>query len=304
MGCSHEPRFVPEAIRMSVYAEFVAMSNFSFLRGASHPEEMAIQARALGLSALAICDRNSLAGVVRAHSEAKKQRLRFVVGCRLVLASEKEIACLPTDRAAYGRLCQLLTIGNRRAKKGECHLTLDDVLEFGEGQIFIGLPPPVMAGLDPPIQPVATDRHKAGDNVAASAFAKTLVALRARFPGAMYPGAAPRLDGRDARRFMHLAQLAEQTGAPLVAIGDCLYHHPDRRPLQDVLTCIREKCIITEAGLRLEANAERHLRPTAEMFRLFRGYEDAVTHTAEIAALPLLARRTEIRISRRTLRAL
>jgi error-prone DNA polymerase len=121
------------------YAELVAASNFSFLRGTSHPEELIIQAKALGLEALALCDRNSLAGIVRAQGQAKKEGLRFIPGCRLALMESIEIACLPTSRAAYGLLCRLLTTGNRRAPKAQCFLWLEDVLHFGEGQIFIAL---------------------------------------------------------------------------------------------------------------------------------------------------------------------
>jgi len=249
---------------MTGYAELVAMSNFSFLRGASHPEEFIHQAKALGVKAIAICDRNSLAGIVRAHGQAKTEGVHFLPGCRLVLMDGVEIACLPTNRAAYGRLCKLLTTGNRRASKAQCYLWLDDVLAFGEGQIFIAMP---QAGLQQD-----------------AVFIDELKVLAARFPGSAYLGATPRFDGLDARRLQSLAALASATDAPLVAIGDCLYHHADRRHLQDVLTCIREKCTIASAGFRLEGNAERHLRPPQEVMRLFRGYEHAVTRTLDIAA--------------------
>ena len=212
------------AAAVSAYAELVTASNFSFLRGASHPEELVMQAKAIGLDAIAICDANSVAGIVRAHGQGKKERMRFIVGCRLSLMDGVEIACLPTDRAAYGRLCQLLTTGNRRAPKAQCFLWLDDVLRFGDGQILIALP---TASLEQ-----------------SKAFTDTLRTLAARFPGAVYLGAAPRVDGLDARRFLALSTLAAATEAPLVAIGDCLYHHPDRRALQDVVTCIREKCTL------------------------------------------------------------
>lgn len=248
---------------MSGYAELAAMSNFSFLRGASHPEELVVQAEALGLCAIALCDRNSLAGIVRAHTQAKEAGLQFISGCRLVLMDGMEILCLPTDRAAYGRLCRLLTNGNRRAPKASCHLWPADLLAHGEGQIFLAVPQPQLSQAD--------------------AFRSTLKTLAATFPAAVYLGAAPLFDGLDARRLHALSQLAEETGAPLVAIGDCLYHHPDRRPLQDVLTCIREKCTIAEAGFRLAANAERHLRPPADMALLFRGYEQAISLTGAIA---------------------
>ncbi len=126
---------------MSAYAELQVASNFSFLRGASHAQELVETAKELGLAAIAITDRNTLAGVVRAHVAAKEVGIRLVVGCRLDLADGPSLLCFPTDRAAYGRLCRLLTLGKRRAEKGECLLTLDDVYAHAEGQIFIVLPP-------------------------------------------------------------------------------------------------------------------------------------------------------------------
>ena len=248
---------------MSAYAELVTASNFSFLRGASRPEELAATAAALGLKALAICDRNSVAGVVRAHRPAKELGLHYSPGCRLVLQDKLEIACLPTDRAAWGRLCRLLTCGNRRAPKGECFLWLDDLIRHGDGQILILLPP---AGPPP------------------ESFIEAANELACRFPRHVFIGAALAFDGQDARRLAQLSSLAARTGVPMVAVGDCLYHIPARKPLQDVLTCIREKCTIAEAGYRLQRNAERHLKSPEETFRLYRGYEDAIERTTDIAA--------------------
>ncbi len=134
------------AERKPSYAELQVTSNFSFLRGASHPDELAIAAAALGLKGLAITDRNSLAGIVRAHVAAKETGIRLIVGVRLDLGLEASdspdlsLLCYPTDRAAYGRLSRLITLGRRRAPKGECWLTLDDVLAHDQGQIFIALP--------------------------------------------------------------------------------------------------------------------------------------------------------------------
>jgi error-prone DNA polymerase len=247
---------------MTAYAELVSASNFSFLRGASHPEELIAAAQVQNLAAIALTDRNSLAGAVRAHQVAKVNNVRFIAGARLVLQDGIEIACLPTSRAAYGRLCQLLTAGNLRAAKAECHLALDDVLKFGEGQIFIGLP---------------------GAEESSNEFAGSLKTLVKRFPHSTYLGAALLFDGEDQRRLAKLALLSQETRSSLVAIGDCLYHDPSRKALQDVLTCVREKCTIAEAGYRLQANAERHVKGSAEMLRLYRGYEDAVARTLEIA---------------------
>ncbi len=244
-----------------LYAELQVTSNFSFLRGASHPEELATTAAALGLEAIAITDRNSLAGIVRAHANAKKAGIRLVVGCRLDLADGLSLLCYPTDRAAYGRLCRLLTRGKRRADKGACRLHRQDVAEFGEGQVIISLPP-----------------QSPDDN-----FTIYLKWLRKKFKGRCYLAAHHLQRGNDARRLARLAALAARCGTPLVATNDVHAHKPARRPLQDVLTCIRERCTIHEAGRRLEANAERHLKPPREMARLFRAYPEAITRTVEIA---------------------
>src|SRR5579864_1386658 len=126
---------------MSAYAELAVTTNFSFLRGASHPGEMVATADALGLAAIGIADRNSFAGVVRAYDEAKDRNIKLIVGTRLATTDGFEVLTYPTDRPAYGRLCQLLTQGNLKAKKGECHLTFEQILDAGEGQIFIVIPP-------------------------------------------------------------------------------------------------------------------------------------------------------------------
>ncbi len=245
---------------MSAYAELQVTSNYSFLRGASHPEELVREAHALGHHALAIADHNTLAGVVRAHRQAKAVGLRLIVGSRLDLENGQSLLCFPVDRAAYGRLCRLLTRGKRRAEKAQCHLAYEDLAEFGEGQIAIALPP---------------DKPDA-------AFSHLLDRLKADFADA-YLAAQHLFRGDDAKRLYRLAALAARKGIPLVATNDVLYHVPQRRPLQDVVTCIREGCTIAEAGFRLLPNAERYLKPPEEMARLFRDYPDAVARTIEIA---------------------
>ena len=244
------------------YAELQVTSNFSFLRGASHPQELVETARALGVGALALTDRNTLAGIVRAHTAAKAAGLRYVVGCRLDLQDDTRhddvsLLCWPTDRAAYGRLCRLLTLGQRRAAKGGCLLGWADLSCHAEGQILAALPP---ERPDP-------------------AFGARLAALTALAPGRSFLVLQHRYNGDDRRRLAMLVGLAAQTGLQTLATNDVHYHAPERRPLQDVLTCIREGCRIDEAGLRLAANAERHLKPPEEMRRLFRGHEDAVART-------------------------
>jgi error-prone DNA polymerase len=242
------------------YAELAVTSNFSFLRGGSHAQELVERAAALGLAAIAIADRNTMAGVVRAHVAAKDHDLRLVVGTRLCLMDEFEVLCFPQDRGAYGRLTKVLTMGNRRAPKGECHLWFEDLAALISGHRFVAMPP-----------------HDVTE-----AFEETLARLAALFPGKVYLALAPAFRSADRARFEMLARLAQDVNAPLIATNDVLYHAPDRRPLQDVLTCIREHCTIDEAGFRLERHAERHIKPPAEMRRLLAGYEDAVARTMEV----------------------
>ncbi len=246
---------------MTDYIELQVTSNFSFLRGAAHPEELVAEAARLGHRAVAIADRNTLAGAVRAFKAAEEHGCRLIVGCRLDLRDRPSLLCYPTDRAAYARLCRLLTRGKRRAAKAECHLDYADVVEHGEGQIVVVVPP---ERLD-------------------AAFRDFLAEVRRDFGDRAYLAGAHLYRGDDGKRLHRLARLAEASGLPLVATNDVLYHVPDRRRLQDLVTCIREGCTVAAAGLRLEANAERHLKSPAEMARLFRRHPAAVARTAEIA---------------------
>jgi len=253
------------------YAELQAISNFSFLEGASHPEELVLQAAALGLHALAIADRNGVSGLVRGHQAAKNHGLKFIPGVRLDLTAKQDkeggvsLLCYPQDRDAWGRLMQLLTLGKRRAEKGRCDLALPDLLsddfQAARGQLIIALPPDKI------------DKH----------FKAVLDSLHNRSESEIYLAAQVRLDGRDTARLARLAALADRHGTPLVATGDVHMHSPRRRVLQDVLTCVRHGCTLFEAGHRLHANAERHLKGAEEMARLFADYPDAVARTVEIA---------------------
>ncbi|KST58511.1 DNA polymerase [Methylobacterium sp. GXS13] len=255
------------------YAELALTTNFSFLRGASHPQEYVVQGAAYGLAAIGIADRNTVAGVVRAHAaaqalEAEGLKIRVLPGVRLVTEDGFEAVTYPADRQAWGRLCLLLTRGNRRSRKGECRFTFAEMLEAAEGQMFIAIPPPWPPGrrLRPP-----------------DGFLGRLEALAAAAPGRTWLGASHARRGDERRRLGFLAELGERHGAPMVAVSDALYHHPERRPLQDVVACIREGCRITQAGYRLEANAERHLKPPDEMARLFADHPEALARTVEIA---------------------
>ncbi|MDZ4737539.1 MAG: error-prone DNA polymerase [Rhodospirillaceae bacterium] len=250
------------------YAELACISNFSFLRGASHPEELIEQAHELGLKALALADINSFAGVVRAHQQARESGFAFIPAVRLELDDKAAVIALPTDRAAYGRLSRLITLGRRRAPKGECRLSFADMLAHGAGQIFIVLSLPPL------------EEKAAPDSVDAD----RLRALVESFPGSVYLAAWHRLQGDDRRRIAARATLASETGAPLVAVGDALYHTAGRRELHDLVTCIREHVVIDAAGHRLEPNAERHLKNPGEMARLFADHPEALAHSVEIAA--------------------
>jgi error-prone DNA polymerase len=257
------------------YAELDLITNFSFLEGGSHPAEMVQQAQALGLTAIGIADRNTLAGVVRAHAAAKKYGFRILIGCRLAFQDGTELIVYPRDRAAYGRLCRLLSLGKSRVTeaapqnnefaedripKNETRLDFTDAVSLGEGLIAIARAP---------------DKPDA-------AFEARLKAWRLAWPDALYLGANLLRCGADRARLAKLSQIAQASGALMVSTNAVLYHHFDRRPVQDVLTCIREKTTIDEAGFRLQANAERYLKPADEMARLFKGYEPALARTLEI----------------------
>ncbi len=248
------------------YAELWAASNFSFLRGASHPWELVTTAKALGLSAIGIADRNSLAGVVRAWAKGREIGQKVVVGARLDFADETpSLLCYPTDRDAWGRLTRLLTLGQRRARKGACHLEGADLLSHGEGQVLLVIPPETgsLAGLD-------------------GAFEARLGALALSFPGRVWLLGARGYGARDLARLHRLDALGSRAGAPLIAGNDVLYHGPERRILQDVLTCIREGVSIDQAGLILAANGERRLKTPAEMTRLFAPWPEALARTLQV----------------------
>ncbi len=251
------------------YAELHVTSNFSFLQGASHPQEIVERAAQLGHQAVAVTDVNTLAGIVRAHIAAKQAGIPLVVGCHLKLRWAKHatdsllsILVYPADRAAYGRLTRLLTLGKRRAGKGECDLALHDLIDHQEGMLAVVVPP---EDLD-------------GDLI------DTVGGLKGVFDGDRLSIASSCLYGEDDRRRLdQLAALSEHVGVPLVATNDVHYHVPGRRPLQDVVTCIRLGCTVTGAGRRLFPHAERCLKPPAEMARLFAAHPGALRRTIEIA---------------------
>ena len=256
---------------MRAYAELAVTTNFSFLRGASHPQEMVARADELGLTAIGIADRNSFAGVVRAYDESRRRKIKLLVGVRLATVDGFEVLAYPSDRAAYGRLCRLITAGNLKAKKGECHLTFEDILGASEGQMLIAIPPEEFPG------------RSAARSENESEFIERLAALARAAPGRTFLAGVHYHRGDEPRRLGLLAELGIRVAAPLVAVNDVFYHAPERRRLADVLTCVREKCTLVEAGLKLTVNAERHIKPAAAMARLFQNFSDAIARTIEIA---------------------
>ena len=247
------------------YAELRAASNFSFLRAASHPEELVAKAKSLGLAALGVADRNSLAGVVRAHLAAKNLGLRLLVGARLVPDDGPEVLCYPRSRAAYGRLCRLLTDGKRRSLKGQCSFSFEELVAHGEDQVLIVLPEEHPGRLAPDC-----------------AFAARAAHLASAFPGSCYLAGQNLLRGEDEARLDRLNDLATSIGAPLLATNEAVMHASDRKALLDVVTCIRNHCTIDEAGFLLDANGERRLKAPSEMARLFRKYPEALSRSLEI----------------------
>jgi error-prone DNA polymerase len=244
------------------YAELQVTSNFSFLRGASHPEELVETAKALGHNAIAVTDRNTLAGVVRFHGAALDAGLKLLVGARLDFIDAPGVLCFPEDRAAYGRLSRMLSLGKRRAEKGHCHIYNSDLLEHARGQTIIVLSP----------------------NVLDDGFADRLQGLKEVFEDRLYLAVQHLARGDDRARIRALGQLADNEGVRLVATNDVLYHTPRRRPLQDVVTCIRDGCTIHDAGGRLHTNAERHLRTAKDMERLFRDRPDALANIHHVVS--------------------
>jgi error-prone DNA polymerase len=250
---------------MTAYAELAVTTNFSFLRGASHPHELVLTTSLLGLKAVGIADRNSLAGVVRAYDameQLPEPRPKLLVGARLVFRDgTPDILAYPTDRKAYGNLCRLISEGKLRAEKGACDLDFDDLVPWQEGLLFAVMPP-----------------QRIGDETK-----NCLEKLSRLARGRVWLAAAMLYHGDDKRRLRKLQRVARESRAPLLAINDVLYHSPDRRELQDVVSCIREHVTLDTAGRMLEANAERHLKPADEMARLFHDAPDALDETIRFA---------------------
>lgn len=250
------------------YTELQVTSNFSFLRGGSHPEELIAQAASFGYNEIAITDRNTLAGIVRAYAASKEKNIRIITGCRLDLVNGNSLLAYPLDKSGYEQLCSLLSKGNLRTEKGKCELYKTDVYEHAKGIKFIAVPPPSL--------------HSNFDFD--DGFKQNIAEYKEAFGNEFYLSMIRSYQGDDFKKMFRLSQLGKRYDIPLVATNDVHYHHPARRELQDILTCIREKCTIYTAGFLLHENAERHLKTATEMERLFRQYPEAVHRTNEIAA--------------------
>lgn len=262
-------RYVPRTdlrgdVPAARYAELHCKTNFSFLEGASHPEELVERAAELGYRALAVTDRNSFAGVVRAHVAAKEVGLRLIVGTEVTPRDFPSLLLLPTDRKAYGRLCRLLTIGRRRAEKGSCDLAFADIAELAEGSLGLVIPP----------------RRIPAEN--GEPLAQSLQQLRAVFGDRGYCLAERLCGPEDDQHLRRLLQQAQQTQVPLVAANDVHYHIPQRAALQDVLTAIRQKETVTAIREHLFANRQRHLKSPAEMADLFLDIPEIVPRTTVV----------------------
>ncbi|WP_411339960.1 error-prone DNA polymerase [Sphingopyxis sp. J-6] len=256
----------PETIPETRFAELVAATNYSFLRGASHPAEMVAEALALGMTGIGIADRNSVAGVVRAWAFLKDLQVRqpelvedfrLVVGARLVFADgTPDIVAYPVSRHGWGRLTRLLSTGNLRAEKGDCILELADLLDHCDDLLLIAME---------------------GDEA-------LLRTLKSKRPKSVWLAATMPQSGGDDRRLAGLQRLSATTGVPLLATNDALYATRSQRPLHDIITCIREGTTVAKAGKLLLANGEHYLKAPAEMKRLFDGYPKAIEASAKLLA--------------------
>ena len=245
------------------FVELGVASPFSFLRGASDATDLVLTAHALGYDAIGIADLNTMAGVVRIHTEARKAGIRPVIGCRVALVTGEEFLAYPCDRAAWGRLCALLSKGKMHdadgnwQAKGVCDISLADLADHATGVHLIVLPD---AGLS-----------------------RRLPGLIRRLPTLRHIAVSYLYRGDDRARINRLDRLARAHGLSIMATNDVQYHAPDRRPLHDVMACIREKTTIAQAGYLLNPNAERHLKSPAQMQRLFAEWPHAITATREVA---------------------
>ncbi len=294
-----------------MYAELHAKTNFSFLEGASHPDELVGRAAELGYAALAITDRNSLAGVVRAHAAAKEVGLKLLIGAEITPDDAPPVVLWATDRASYGRLATLITRGRRRAEKGECRLTFEDVAEHAQG-LIAGVLGKAENGKrktesrKPKREELRDCRLRIGDGRSTGEPSAASPQAAFHFPLSAFPVPCPlspvplyryrELFGDrcyllaelhrgpdDRAELARLAELARRCHVPLVAAGDVHYHVPERKALHDVLVAVRHNTTVAEAREHLFSNAERYLKTPEEIAATFAGAPDAIRRTVEVA---------------------
>jgi error-prone DNA polymerase len=241
------------------YAELQVTTHFSFLRGASSADELFNRARELGIEAIGVVDRNSLAGIVRALEASRATGLRLVVGCRLDLADGMSVLVYPTDRVAYSRLTRMITLGKSRGGKNNCILHWDDVVAYCDGMIGILVP-----------------------DLADETCAVQLRKLAEIFGDRAYVSLCLRRRPNDQLRLHEISNMAMRFKVKTVVTNDVLFHEPGRRQLQDIVTCIRHKTTIDDVGFERERHSDRYLKPPEEMQRLFPRYPEALARTMEI----------------------
>ena len=275
------------------YSELQTASNFSFLKGASHPEELIFQGASLGIKAIAITDVNSVTGLVRAHLSAKGAGIQLIIGVHLILEEGLDLLIYPTNRLAYGCLTSLLTLGKRRAAKGETKLYLSDLdnenFSYGAGQVVIVIPPLSLFPQN------TKSSYKIKNNIQKKInmdspfleegiiFKKQLEYLTDLFKKSLYLSVTNHYYCYSNKRKNSIFEFSRRYHIPLVATNDVLMHSVARKPLLDVITCMRNGVTLCEAGYLLEANAERHLKSPAEMLQLFSDQPEVVFRTSEIA---------------------
>jgi error-prone DNA polymerase len=286
---------------MIAYAELAVTTNYSFLCGASHPRELVEKAAELGHAAIGIADRNTLAGVVRAYAalkELKGTALRLLVGARLAFTDgTPDILAYPQDKAAYGRLCRMLSAGKLRAPKGDCYLTFDDLLKWQQGLLLVVIPPhfrrqeksqqqkKMVWNQKQDLEQKGSTETVSGESPPPKPVCDILSHLRAVAQSRVWLGLSMPFLGDDLRNLRYWKSVAQQNAVPLLATNDVHYHVPERRMLQDIVTCIREHATLDTAGIRIEINAERHLKSAEEMIALFSGVPEAITETIRFAGM-------------------
>ncbi len=256
------------------YAELHCRTNFSFLEGASHADELVATAQSLGYRALAVTDRNSLAGIVRAHVAAKKAGLKLLIGAEIVPSDGPAVVLLATDRAAYGRLSQLITVGRRRAPKGECRLTFADIVEHNEGLLCC--------------VPMSTESQQRytrtfQSDVRSEILEQQLTRCQTAFGDRCYALAELHLGPNDSAKLHRWLEICDRLNVPLAVANDVHYHVTQRRPLHDVVTAIRCNATLQSLGHELHPNGERFLKPTSDLLRLFEDRAELLQRTVEIA---------------------